>query len=401
MEQLNLNRKYKYLLAISGGSDSMALADMLIKQHYDVCFAHVNYHHRQESNYEQKMIEEYALKNHIKVFIKQAYYENQNRNFENWAREIRYQFFSETIKKNNLYGCLVAHHQDDLIETYLMQKKRGYVLNYGIKYQTIIKNILIIRPLLNFTKYDLEKYCLQNEIPYSFDITNDDLTLSRNKIRHQIVKKLDKDQRAKLLNEIAYENQKIELINDKIKKMDVKNLKINDLQALDEEIFHRLLFKIANDEDESLILSKKRLDEIRKILINSKGNQKIRLNSSYYFLKEYESLKLVKKERYNYDITIKTPQIVDNRFIYFDLITNPKRFYINEDSYPLTIRIVSKKDIIKIGNIHKTINRLFIDEKIPFLKRQYWPKIVDCYGKIIFVPRISADEDGLYVVKNI
>ena len=204
-----------------------------------------------------------------------------------------------------------------------------------------------------------------------------------------------------MLNEIAYENQKIELINDKIKKMDVKNLKINDLQALDEEIFHRLLFKIANDEDESLILSKKRLDEIRKILINSKGNQKIRLNSSYYFLKEYESLKLVKKERYNYDITIKTPQIVDNRFIYFDLITNPKRFYINEDSYPLTIRIVSKKDIIKIGNIHKTINRLFIDEKIPFLKRQYWPKIVDCYGKIIFVPRISADEDGLYVVKNI
>ena len=92
--------------------------------------------------------------------------------------------------------------------------------------------------------------------------------------------------------------------------------------------------------------------------------------------------------------------IIDNQFIYFNLIDNPQLFYIKDDSYPLTIQIAKGNDKLKIGKITKTVNRLWIDAKIPLTQRLYWPKIVNNKGEIIFVPRQSSDVNGLYIVKR-
>ena len=153
----------------------MALMDVLRKQKYCFEIAHVNYHHREEALSEQKMIEEYSLKYSLKLHIKHAYFEQGN--FEDWAREERYTFFKEICEKERLDGCIVGHHQDDLLETYLLQLKRGFVEYYGLKDVAIIKNINIYRPLLKYRKKDLEEYCINEKIPYSFDVTNNDCSL--------------------------------------------------------------------------------------------------------------------------------------------------------------------------------------------------------------------------------
>lgn len=396
-----LSKNHWYLLAISGGSDSMALCDMLIKDNYQIALAHVNYHHRKESDFEQAMIEDFALKHHLPLFIHQAYYQTEFGNFENWAREERYQFFNDIINKEHFYACLVAHQEDDVLETYFLQLKRGFVSYYGLKRDTVIKGVRIIRPLLNYTKEELEQYCKDNGVPYSFDVTNNDLSLSRNYIRHEIVKKMTLMERRKLIEEIIIKNKKIATYDRKIEALLSDHIDINLIKSLSEEEQYRLIFKMANSYDMGCVLKKERIKQILERLFSHRGNEIIPIDDNYNFIKEYDCLKIVKIEKYNYDITIKKPMIVNNKYIFFDLLNKPERFYIKEDSYPLRITIVSKDDIVKIGKIHKSVNRLFIDEKIPYLKRMYWPKIIDKSGQIIFVPRTSADDEGLYIVKTL
>lgn len=400
MNRFDLPKNEKYLVAVSGGSDSMALIDMLIKDGYQTAIAHVNYHHRDISDEEEKMVREYAKKNNISIYVFQAYYLLEYGNFENWAREIRYDFFKEICLKHSYNACLVAHQMDDLIETYLIQKKRGYVLKYGLQKERVIKDTKIIRPLLKYTKKELEDYCKNNNITYSYDITNDDTNLLRNNIRKNVINHLSKKQKEELLVEIDNENNKIDKINEILLSIDLNNILISDLEKMENEVFDRLIFKIFYDL-EGMILKKKRLEQIRTEIKHYQGNKTIINGEQYLLLKEYNCLKIVKKQQYNYNITITSPTIVENRYIYFDLISCPERFYIKKESYPLTITICNKKDQVKIGKIYKMVNRLFIDAKIPYHQRLYWPKIVDRNGKIIFIPRVSKDENGLFLVKTL
>ena len=116
MIQLNLDKTKKYLLACSYGPDSMALFYLLYSQGYNFDCAIVNYHLRSESNYEVEELEKYAKNHNIKVYV----YDVKNvpyKNIEAECRKIRYRFFKELSDKNRYDATLVAHHQDDLIET--------------------------------------------------------------------------------------------------------------------------------------------------------------------------------------------------------------------------------------------------------------------------------------------
>ena len=120
---LNLDKNKKYLLACSFGPDSMALFDMLLKGGYSFEVAHVNYHFRKESDYEELSLRNYCKEYEINLHV----YENKKiirNNIEATCREIRYDFFADIYHKYGFDGLLIAHNQDDLIETYLLHKKR-------------------------------------------------------------------------------------------------------------------------------------------------------------------------------------------------------------------------------------------------------------------------------------
>ena len=119
---LNLEKYKKYLLACSHGPDSMALFYMLKEEGYNFAVAHVNYHLREESNSEQEQLEAYCKKNNVQLFVKDVDEVLGNNNLEEKCRIIRYSFFKELVNEHGFDAVLVAHNQDDLIETYIMQK---------------------------------------------------------------------------------------------------------------------------------------------------------------------------------------------------------------------------------------------------------------------------------------
>lgn len=196
-----------YLVAVSGGPDSTALLNMLRNLKCPLVICHVNYHKRKESDSEQAMIGRYAEKWHIPYHVLDTSSMKPEGNFQAWAREVRYAFFQKQYRAYRAAGLFVAHQEDDLLETYLMQKKRGGIVSYyGLKEETELLGMRVLRPLLNFTKAELEDYCRRNRLDYSIDASNLRDDYLRNRIRHCVVEKMSSSDRAALRKEIDENN---------------------------------------------------------------------------------------------------------------------------------------------------------------------------------------------------
>ena len=210
----DLDKKNRYVVACSFGPDSMALLNMLYENKFDLVVAHVNYHKRDVSNFEEQSLKKYCLDRNIPIEVLDTTNLKCDKNFQEWAREIRYKFFADVLKKYNAKAVLVAHQEDDLIETFLMQEKRGGIVKYsGIAEKTTIFGVDVIRPLLSFSKQDLLLYDKEKNVPYSVDVSNLSDDYQRNKIRHNIVEKMTKKERDDILKKIhslnSHKNYKV------------------------------------------------------------------------------------------------------------------------------------------------------------------------------------------------
>ena len=216
---LNLDKNKRYLLACSFGPDSMALFDMLNKKHYSFEVAHVNYHLREESNAEEAGLREYCKIKGVKIHVFQNLVAFKS-NIEANCREVRYDFFSKLYKEYKFDALLVAHNQDDLIETYLLQKKRkNLVFHYGLAEFNEIKGMKVIRPLLSFRKKELLDRCDELSIPYTIDKTNLLTIFERNKIRINVVSKMSDEERKDIILEINGQNAKLQKTINKLNKI--------------------------------------------------------------------------------------------------------------------------------------------------------------------------------------
>ncbi|MBK8403950.1 MAG: tRNA lysidine(34) synthetase TilS [Saprospiraceae bacterium] len=119
-------RQNKLLLAVSGGVDSMVLANILKKTGFEFGMAHCNYHLRDEqSNLDQQLIENWAVSNNISLHVKSCPISKNSPNIQDSARKLRLAHFNE-IKSSYDYNYLVtAHHMEDLIEGFFLNLIRG------------------------------------------------------------------------------------------------------------------------------------------------------------------------------------------------------------------------------------------------------------------------------------
>ena len=181
----------KFLLAVSGGADSMVLANLFKIQNSKFQVAHVNYHFRgEDSNLDQKMVENFCFENNIKFHLKDISEEEKlkMKSLQNWAREIRYNFFFKILEEENLDFIVTAHHLNDELETFIINLSRGS----GIKgLSGIPKNEnRILRPLLKFTKDEIYAFAKENKIDFREDKSNEKDDYLRNKIRNQLTPKI-------------------------------------------------------------------------------------------------------------------------------------------------------------------------------------------------------------------
>ena len=375
----NLDKKFKYVVACSFGPDSMALLDMLQKEAYQIVVAHVNYHKRNESNSEEKALRKYCFDHFVPCEVLDTTGMACDKNFQEWAREVRYKFFKKVVDMYGAKAVLVAHHQDDLLETFLMQEQRGGIVKYwGIAEKTNIFNVEVIRPLLEFKKSDLLKYDEENNVPYSIDVSNLYDDYERNRIRHTIVEKLTNQERVNLLLRIKEKNV-------------VSSFETNHIISLDKFLSFSdagLVYFISSNLSEHIDLSFAFLNEIRKAFNSKKNYIRIRLSGNVSLIEDYNLVYFSNQkicEPYSY--LINQGDCINDDLFEIDLSLYEHERNIELDDYPLTIKPVSRFDSINISNYECEVRRLFIDWKVPHLFRDYWPGIYNKDGKLIYIPR--------------
>ncbi len=216
----------KVVLALSGGIDSMVLADLLLKSKVEFVAAHCNFHLRgEESDGDEMFVREFARKNGIQCFAKhfetEKYAVKNGISVEMAARELRYAWFEELRLQLHFDKIAVAHHADDQAETFFINLLRGAGLR-GLK-GMLPQNGVIIRPLLWASREQIRQYAVENQITWREDHTNAESVYLRNKIRNQLLPVFDELQPEarqglyKSLEHLASENELYrELLNEKL-----------------------------------------------------------------------------------------------------------------------------------------------------------------------------------------
>jgi tRNA(Ile)-lysidine synthase len=177
------------IAAVSGGADSVVLADLLYKNKIDFAIAHVNYRLRaEESDGDEIFVAELAKKMNVPFYLHRCEEDElpeRENSIQLAARKIRYDFFEKCRQQHGYAKIATAHHKDDSIETALLNFARGT----GIKGLTGIspaKNFLI-RPLLFATRENILHYLTENKLQWREDSSNATDKYTRNKFRHHLL----------------------------------------------------------------------------------------------------------------------------------------------------------------------------------------------------------------------
>jgi len=185
----------KIILTVSGGVDSMVMLYLFQKSEYPFVVAHCNFHLRgEESDGDEKFVRGYCDKNNLKLFVKyfdtRGYASENGISIEMAARNLRYEWFDQLLKEISFTWIATAHHQDDMIETMLINLSRGT----GIRGLTGIaaKSGKIVRPMLFANRNQILQFAERKDISFRNDSSNDDIAFQRNRIRHVILPAFDK-----------------------------------------------------------------------------------------------------------------------------------------------------------------------------------------------------------------
>ena len=180
----------RVLVALSGGADSVALLRMLIKLGFSCHAVHCNFHLRgEESDRDERFVrnlcQEMSIGLDVIHFATQAYANEHHLSIEMAARELRYREFERIRRDKDLDAIAVAHHQDDAVETLLLNLIRGAGINglTGMR----VRNGHVVRPLLCLTQEEIHHYLTHIGQDYVTDSTNLTDAYSRNKIRLKLL----------------------------------------------------------------------------------------------------------------------------------------------------------------------------------------------------------------------
>jgi len=184
-----------YIVALSGGADSVALLLLLKEAGYDVHAAHCNFRLRgDESDRDEKfcitLCKNLRIPIHRVHFDTTTYAELHKQSIEMAARELRYRWFEELRKDIGAEGICVAHHRDDTVETVLLNLVRGT----GLRGLTGIqpRNGHILRPLLCVSRQEIEQYLSERQQSFVVDSTNLEADVQRNIVRLEVMPLLRK-----------------------------------------------------------------------------------------------------------------------------------------------------------------------------------------------------------------
>jgi tRNA(Ile)-lysidine synthetase-like protein len=200
--QINPLQPGSYVIAVSGGVDSMVLLELLSIQNVEdknieLIVAHLDHGIRADSNLDKRLVEKRATDLGLRFETSQA--KLGPLASEELAREVRYKFLNEVKRSNKAKALITAHHQDDVIETAIINMIRG-TGRKGLS--SLNSNEDVIRPLLDYRKKEILRFAESSGVIWREDSTNSNPKYLRNYVRQNIVPRLTHESRATLLSNI-------------------------------------------------------------------------------------------------------------------------------------------------------------------------------------------------------
>ena len=386
-------RNQKLLVAVSGGLDSIVLLHLLYKMEMDCLVAHCNFRLRGEDSdgdevFVGKLAEEYGFSFCTTAFDTTEHAKEKAISIEMAARDLRYDWFESVRQANQCQYILTAHHADDVIETVLINLARGTGIHglTGIK----SKKDHLIRPLLPFSREDLQKYAEENALNYREDYTNAQTDFVRNKIRHQIIPVLQEINPSiqKTMNEnvarfsdveLIYNNEisskKLTFVDQKDDKLLISVSDLKNLPANNSHLFELLKPYGFHSRDVSHIIES--LDAISGKLFYSENYQLLR-DREFLILTEREEKAAGEYELNKGGLSIEEDLKLECRI--FERSTDFKFprdsqvacFDADKLSFPLKLRKWQEGDVFHpIGmKGRKKISDYFIDNKFSLTDKE-------------------------------
>lgn len=377
----------RLLLAVSGGLDSMVLAHLSLQLGLKFSIAHCNFMLRNdESDKDEVFVKSFCdahnIKGYFRRFETEKYAEDSKLSVQMAARKLRYEWFYELLEKEGFDYIVTAHHLDDTLETFLINVSRGT----GLEGLTGIpaENDKIIRPLLIFSREEIENYARKHQLQWREDSSNASDKYLRNKIRHQVVpvfkemnsgflnsfqNTLQHLQQAKSMAEdashIVYEKVVTEADNRKIISLD-ELLPLKNYQAY---LYHWLsdygfsawedVYKLAFAQSGKMVFSENfRLLKDRNTLILEPKNE----NTAEVFFIEKEQKELIYPIKISLDIVDKIAE------------TGSDVIYVDKDTlkFPLILRRWQEGDYFYPFGMkgRKKLSKFFKDEKFSLSEKE-------------------------------
>ncbi|SMC45410.1 tRNA lysidine(34) synthetase TilS [Moheibacter sediminis] len=408
----NINRlskisQSKFLIAVSGGIDSMVLCDLFLKLKLNFSVAHCNFQLRgNDSDLDEEFVRNYCIQNqikfHSKTFNVKEYKQSGNHSTQMAARDLRYAWFKKLMQENQFNLLVTAHHLNDSLETFLINLSRGSGINglTGIQFQ----QNEIIRPLYNISKKSILEYAGLNQIRWREDVSNATDDYIRNKIRNQIVPVLNeihpeflanfsksiqilKDEKTIIQNQ--FENLSDELFISAKNNYSVSIQKLKELQPFNSSLFHLFSkFGFMHPLEIERLMDANEGSEINSNeyrLIKNRGelilSRQTKIKESEEFI--VEDGKLIQKPL---NLRLSKSEVRD--------FSASETLDVEKISFPLRLRKAKTGDVFFPFGMRgsKKLSKFFKDEKFSKIDKEDSWLLVDDEDRIVYVTGIRIDD---------
>jgi len=392
--------------AVSGGADSVCLLHLLyrlrMQKHFRLSCAHVNHGLRKEATKDATFVEHLCKLWDIPFFLHETDIAKEARlrkiSLELAGREIRYNF----LKNLNVDVIMTAHYKNDVAESVLLHLIRGCGLD-GLCGIPSKREDGICRPLLSFSREQIEKYLLSHNLSWCVDSTNMETIYTRNKIRHNILPQIEEinpsfvDAIARMTDILTEENNYFRILTKNTtaisKENDVIFLNVNELERMPIVLQRRIVLQAVEN-----------FGEVNGVLglLNKKNGTVYALSGGRIAEKEYDKIVIYTPET-NQIEPVKLPTKGEVIFGNYRIITGESGMALPKKEYTVRTRVNGDIFFPEGMDGHKKIKDYFIEKKIPRRLRKQIP-IITHGGEIVAVGNlrrsrnfVPTNEDVLYI----
>jgi tRNA(Ile)-lysidine synthetase-like protein len=387
----------KYVIAVSGGVDSVCLLDVMAQSDraYELIVAHFDHGMRADSRADAEFVRELSSYYGLKFATERAELAGKG---EAEARAARYEFLERTMVESKATAIITAHHADDRLETSLINALRGTGAA-GLVALTDEPNRR--RPLLKIPKLDLIGYAQDQKLKWREDSTNESNDYTRNLIRHEVLGGQDwedyRHQQEILASTIEQYRYELSTWSGTNGVVAIEQEVILPLVAIRQLTLDELGLALTEWLRQAFGQNPLEMPKVEKLALfckHARAGSILPLGKQITALMEYDRVVITSRVRHNID----TPQadwlLPGNSVIYGQYrlrfggpLIGIMQFGIKSDK--IQIRTVQPGDRIRLNGGTKKLHNLFIDAKVDRPSRATWPIVCSPEGEIIAIPGLA------------